>query len=414
VQKLRTPSLDERRKLADYDARALGDYLAAMSGCDAAKGRRVAVKALHHAFVDDDLGDACWDDSALKTAGIGAWARPALLRLSLAPSLSIAERAPSSDGTMRVLFRTEDGGLVESVIIPTEVGRDYMRTTLCVSSQVGCARACSFCETGTLGLTRQLTAGEIVDQYRIMRRLCETADRPMDERSPSRGPAPPRDRPGRRRRAAERPVSNIVFMGMGEPMDNLDHVVRAIDLLCDQRVFAFAQKRVTVSTVGVADRLQEFFDATRAELAISLNAPDDQRRNRIMPINERFNLAALKSALMASLPPRRRVLFQYAIFADFNDSPQDADQVADFVESIPCRVNVIPANPGPDPSLVAPTPERVDAFVAQLKRRGVTALVRRPRGRDVGGACGQLAGSGRPTTESLVQLGARADTTGSP
>lgn len=365
------------------------------------RGRRVARRALRWAFARDDEGDAPWTDEALADAGIGAWARPTLLALCPKPTMTIAERAPSEDGTERLLLRAEDGALVEAVMIPAEAGRDHQRTTLCISSQVGCARACTFCETGTLGLTRQLTAGEIVDQFRVMRRLCRADDRPIDRRStdPTRVTAPadppPVDKPGRRRRATEQPVSNVVFMGMGEPMDNLAQVKRAIALMTDQHAFAFAPTRVTVSTVGVADRLEEFFAATRAELAISLNAPDDARRARIMPINERFDLAELRRRLLAAIPDGRRVLFQYALFAGFNDDLSDADLLADYVAPIRCRVNVIPANPGPDPTLVAPSPARVNAFVARLKERGVTALVRRPRGRDVGGACGQLAGSRR-------------------
>jgi 23S rRNA (adenine2503-C2)-methyltransferase len=404
VQKLPTPSVDARQRLADYDVETLAEHLVRVTGEDLARSRRIARRAVKLAFVTDEHGDATWTDETLTEAGIGAWARPALLALSPSPSMEIAERAPSEDGTVRLLLRAEDGALVESVIIPAEAGRDHLRTTLCISSQVGCARACTFCETGTLGLTRQLTAGEIVDQYRIARRLCFAADRPLDRRAADPSavtapiPAPVTDKPGRRRRATEQPVSNIVFMGMGEPMDNLAQVRRAIALLSDDHAFAFAASRITVSTVGVADRLGEFFAGPRAELAISLNAPDDVRRDRIMPINERFDLATLRRELVAHLPPGRRVLFQYALFAGFNDGLRDADQLADYVAPIRCRVNVIPANPGPDPSLVAPSPERVSAFVARLKERDVTTLVRRPRGRDVGGACGQLAGSRRLVT----------------
>jgi 23S rRNA (adenine2503-C2)-methyltransferase len=254
------------------------------------------------------------------------------------------------------------------------------------------------------GLSRQLSAAEIVDQYRLARRMCEpdADERPTDRRVSGSGVTPSwraddhlRDAPGRSARAAERPISNIVFMGMGEPFDNLRAVTRAIALLSEQRAFDFAPSRITVSTVGVADKLGAFFRATRAELAISINAPDDARRNRIMPINERFDLAHLRRELIHHLPEGRRVLFQYALFDGFNDGPADADALATYVGPLRCRVNVIPANPGPDPSLVAPSWERVEAFVRRLHDRGVTTLVRRPRGRDVGGACGQLAGSRR-------------------
>jgi 23S rRNA (adenine2503-C2)-methyltransferase len=186
-------------------------------------------------------------------------------------------------------------------------------------------------------------------------------------------------------------------MGMGEPFDNLGAVLRALRLLTDSRAFAFAPSRITVSTVGVIDKLEAFFAGTRAELAVSLNAPDDARRARIMPINARYPLAVLKEALVRALPPRRRVLFEYVLFDEFNDHVADADRLAAWVTGIRCRVNVIPCNPGPDPELRPPSRERLDAFVERLSSHGVTTLVRRPRGLDVGGACGQLAGVARHT-----------------
>ncbi len=179
-------------------------------------------------------------------------------------------------------------------------------------------------------------------------------------------------------------------MGMGEPLDNLAAVGTAARLLTDPRAFGFAPSHITVSTVGVADKLEAFFRDVPAELAVSLNAPDDARRDRIIPANLRFPLAALKDALLRAMPPRRRVFLEYVLFDRFNDAPADADLVASWTRGLRCRVNVIPANAGPDTELRAPSPERVDAFVGRLSSRGVTTLVRRPRGRDVGGACGQL------------------------
>jgi 23S rRNA (adenine2503-C2)-methyltransferase len=378
-----------RSLLSDYDRASLAALLAEASGRKLDTCTRVAASAIRLAF----LREAAFSESSLTAAGIGAWARPTLLGLTTEPCLSVAETARSSDGTVRLVLTCHDGALVEAVIIPAHAGRATARTTLCISSQVGCARACSFCETGQLGLARQLSAGEIVDQFRIARRLCE-ADVPTDRRAPVE--LWPSVGSPRSNSAAKRPpISNIVFMGMGEPLDNLGEVVRAIALLSDPSGFAFPISRITVSTVGVADKLEAFFAATRAELAISINAPDDARREGIMPINRRFDLATLRQALLAALPPGRRVLLQYALFAGFNDSVADADLLADYVAPIPCRVNVIAANPGPDPKLVSPSEESIEAFVARLGARGVTTLVRNPRGRDVGGACGQLAGARR-------------------
>jgi len=322
------------------------------------------VKVIRYAYRSTSEAPA-WSEEALVGLGVGAWARPSLLGLEAGLSLSVERLAPSLDGTIRLLLRARDAALLESVIIPGP-----NRTTLCVSSQVGCARACSFCETGRLGLERQLGACEIVDQVRLALGVWART-----------GGAPP--------------LQNLVFMGMGEPFDNLGEVTRAIRLLTDERAFGFAPSRVTVSTVGVAEKLPTFFRDCRAELAVSLNAPDDARRAAIMPINERVSLAALREELMRCLPKGRRVLFEYVLFDRFNDAPEDAEILAAYVTGIRCRVNVIPCNPGPDPRLRPPSDDRLDAFVARLSSLGVTTLVRRPRGRDVGGACGQLAGSAR-------------------
>ena len=365
-----------RGRLASHDAVSLGALLGSVRA-SAAPAASIAGKILRHAFARPEPG--AWSDAALTQIGIGAWARPTLLALDPAPSLTIADEAPARDGTIRLVLRASDGGLVESVIIPGPA-----RTTVCISSQIGCARACTFCETGRLGLVRQMSSAEIVDQVRVARLVW--AGRPEADRR-----APPRQ------------IQNIVFMGMGEPFDNLSEVLQAIRLLTDPRAFAFAPSRITVSTVGVADKLAAFFQGARAELAVSLNAPDDARRSAIMPINTRVPLARLREALEETLPAGRRVLFEYVLFDGFNDAPEDADLLADYVAGLRCRVNVIPSNPGPDPALRPPSPDRLAAFIARLAERGVVTLVRRPRGRDVGGACGQLAGAlrGSPDATSL-------------
>lgn len=365
VVRVPLPRLEARARplLASHDAAALAALLAAAGGA-ASTAEATAAKVLRHAFRAER---EAWDDEALAAIGVGAWARPALLDLDPAVSLAIADEAPAADETVRLALRARDGALVETVIIPGP-----NRTTVCVSSQVGCARACSFCETGRHGLSRQLVCGEIVDQVRVARAVW-------------------------RGRGGDPPISNLVFMGMGEPFDNLDEVARAVRLLTDGRAFSFAPSRVTVSTVGVAEKLPAFFRDCHAELAVSLNAPDDARRDAIMPINERVPMAALRAAIAEHLPAGRRVLFEYVLFDGVNDAPADADLLAAWTQGIRCRVNVIPCNPGPDPGLRPPSPERLAAFVARLSALGVTTLVRRPRGRDVGGACGQLAGALRGT-----------------
>ncbi len=289
-------------------------------------------------------------------------------------TLTLVEDAASHDGTRRLLFRTDDGEVLESVIIPA-VGGD--RVTLCVSSQVGCGRRCAFCETGRLGLTRQLQADEIVLQFRHARDLWSRVRHDLP------------------------PVTNVVFMGMGEPLDNLEVVIDAIAILEHDFAYGLSARRITVSTVGVVPKIASFFANTRANLAVSLNAPDDARRSRVMPINQRCGLADLKAALLQALPAKRDVLIEYILFADFNDSLQDADLLIAWLRDLPARLNLIPANPGPDPTLRQPSAEAVHAFQKRLLDAGVRAMVRWPHGRDVGGACGQLAGQHREAQKKL-------------
>lgn len=286
----------------------------------------------------------------------------ALAPFSAEPTLRCVSETTATDGTIRIAWELLRGGVIESVVIPAQ-----HRTTLCISSQVGCARACRFCETGQLGLEKQLHPSEIVDQVRLAMPKAVGAGMP--------------------------PLTNIVFMGMGEPFDNLKNVRSAVELLTDPSVFGLSPSRITVSTVGVVEQIPAFFRDVRAGLAVSLNAPDDVRRAAIMPIGKRHSLEELRQAILAHMPAGKHILFEYILFGGFNDSLNDARLLADYVRDIPCRVNVIPCNPGPDPSLLPPSPESLDRFVSALAQAGVRTLVRRPRGRDVGGACGQLAGS---------------------
>lgn len=350
-----------RPLLSSHDASSLAERLI-RAGAEASTARSATARVLRHVFGQPA---ATWNDVSLKDIGVGAWARPSLLEMDASLSLSVDAEVPSADGSLRLLLRAHDGALLETVVLPS-----LRRTTLCLSSQVGCARACSFCETGRLGFARQLEAGGIVDQVRIAQQTFH------------------------RRNGGPR-IQNLVFMGMGEPFDNLDEVLRAIRLLSDARAFGFAPSRITVSTVGVVEKLGAFFEGCRAELAVSINAPDDERRSALMPINRRTPLAALLHGLKATVPTGRRVLFEYVLFDGVNDAIEDADALYSLTTGLVSRVNVIPANPGPDPALRPPTAVRLDAFVGRLASLGLTTLVRRPRGQDIGGACGQLAGARR-------------------
>lgn len=357
------PHAEPPERLSAHDTDSLADWLVSR-GLRATAARSAALRVMRRGLDEERP----IDDASLRALQVGRPAREALGALEARPALSVDHEAESADGTVRLVLRAADGALVEAVLIPGPA-----RTTLCISSQVGCARACTFCETGRGGLTRQLSAAEIVDQVRLARGVFR--------RRSSGAPRPP--------------LVNVVFMGMGEPFDNLDEVLRAIRVLTDPAGLGFGPSRITVSTVGIVDKLAAFFAGCRAELAVSLNAPDDGRRSAIMPINRRVPLGRLREALLLALPRGRRVLFEYVLFDRWNDAPEDADAVVAFTEGIRCRINVIPANPGPDPALRPPDPARLAAFVERLATAGRTTLVRVPKGREVGGACGQLAGARR-------------------
>ncbi len=274
----------------------------------------------------------------------------------------IATRHRSADGTVKVLFRLADGATIEAVDIP-----DGSRRTLCISSQAGCALACRFCVTGYWGGGRNLTAGEIVGQVMAVRRQ-------------------PRE---------ETHGLNLVFMGMGEPLLNLDALRDALRILTEQ----ISPRRITVSTAGVVPGIEALAGwSRRPNLAISLHAPDDERRERIMPINRRYPLAELLAALARyPLGRREKLTFEYLLIRGFNDSLDDADALASLLAGLAAKVNLIPLNPDPvlDSLMKRPERSRVEAFHRRLKQRGMTATVRQQRGDDVSAACGQLRAPGR-------------------
>jgi 23S rRNA (adenine2503-C2)-methyltransferase len=300
---------------------------------------------------------------------------PRALRAALAEctTLTTLERATeqrSVDGTIKWTWRTHDGKLVESVYMP-----EPDRRTLCVSSQVGCAVGCTFCLTGTMGLARNLTPGEIVEQvHRANRRIVELGE--------GQGP---------------RPLTNLVFMGMGEPLANYRSLKVALDLLLSEDGPNFSHRHVTVSTSGLVPMIRRLGEETPVKLAISLNATTDAQRDVLMPINRRYPLAQLLEACR-SFPIRngRRITFEYVLLGGVNDSLEDAVRLAQLVRGIPTKVNLIPYNANPGLPYRAPGPERVAEFQETLAARNLTAVVRKNRGSDISAACGQLAAEGGP------------------
>ena len=270
----------------------------------------------------------------------------------------------SRDGAVKFAFRLEDGQIIESVMIPEED-----RNTLCVSSQVGCAMGCTFCCTGRMGFRRNLRTAEIINQ------VCAVRDWCLEQNQ-----APP---------------TNIVFMGMGEPLANFDNLLDAISILTEQRGLDFSNRRITVSTCGLVPQMKELGDRTDVNLAVSLHAATDTVRTGMMPINKRYPIAELIETCRTYRQKRRkRIMFEYTLLAGVNDSDADAIQLAELLRPVPCKINLLAVNPAGDDQVRSPSNERILQFQKILRDRGYTVFIRTSRGEDISAACGQLAGQG--------------------
>jgi len=292
-------------------------------------------------------------------------------RAALADAFSLArpeivERQVSKDGTRKWLIRTAPGIEIETVYIP-DVGRSG---ALCVSSQVGCTLNCTFCHTGTQALVRNLTAAEIVAQVQVAR----------DDLG--EWPSPKEDRR----------LSNIVFMGMGEPLYNLDNVAAAIDVIADNEGIAISRRRITVSTSGVVPELKGLGERTQAMLAISLHATNDALREELVPLNKKYPIAELMAGIRAypGLSNAKRVTFEYVMLKGVNDTPAEAKALVKLLAGIPSKINLIPFNPWPGSNYECSDWPAIEAFAAVLNRAGYASPIRTPRGRDILAACGQL------------------------
>jgi 23S rRNA (adenine2503-C2)-methyltransferase len=286
------------------------------------------------------------------------------LRAALAESftigrLAIAAREVAGDGAEKFLFRLRDGHCIESVLIP-----ERQHVTLCVSSQVGCAQNCRFCFTATGGWQRNLTLGEILAQVRDIRNILSAPDT----------------------------LTNIVFMGMGEPLANYRNVVDAIQLLTDNKAgFGFSRRKITVSTAGLVPEMETLGRDTDVSLAVSLNATDDATRSRLMPINRRYPLETLLAACRRyPLRPHRRITFEYILMEDINDGPQDAHRLAALLRPIRAKINLIPFNTHEGCRFRRPPETVIEQFQQILVAHGYTAIVRQSKGREISAACGQL------------------------
>lgn len=272
----------------------------------------------------------------------------------------IAQKSASADGAIKYLFELEDGAAIESVWMPAG-----SRKTLCLSTQVGCRLACSFCFTGTLGLKRNLTAAEIIGQVLAVNEDLQEADR----------------------------ITNLVIMGMGEPLDNYEPLVDAVRLMISPEAMRISTRKITLSTSGLVDKIEAFqTENLPVNLAISLNATDNETRDRIMPINKKYPIEVLMKCLRAyPLKPARRMTFEYVMLRGINDSNADAARLARLVRGIPCKINLIPFNSFLSSGYEPPTEERILEFQNHLISQNYSVFVRKNRGADILGACGQLA-----------------------
>ncbi len=288
-------------------------------------------------------------------------------------SLPAVKVQHSADGTKKFLFQLQDGREIETVLIPSEtVGDDGepKRVTLCVSTQVGCPLNCKFCATASLKLKRNLTTGEIVDQFLQAQKF------------------------------SDKPITNLVFMGMGEPMLNYDNVMGAVDIFTHPDADLLSPKRITISTAGIVEGIKRMADEQRSiKLALSLHASTNGLRTRLMPINKKWDLQALGDALEYYYRKTRQpVTYEYILFEGLNDSQQDAERLARITRRVPSKVNVIPFHPigftnphGFGADLKPTTPEQFQAFIGLLRELDVTVMIRSSSGKDIHAACGQLA-----------------------
>ncbi len=380
------------RDLTFADTVALADEL----GLTAYRARQMFGWAHHRAVESID-----------RMTDLPASIRERLAGAATIESVEIDLVLTSRDGTRKMRLRTHDNRFVESVLIPVadaEVTyelrpdaqyrggrmkqRPFDRITQCVSSQVGCALDCTFCATATLGFGRQLTTGEIVSQIYRAQALLDT----LDQDDPTR-------------RAGGDRVTDLVFMGMGEPLHNYANVVAALRILTDERGPHFPRRRITVSTAGLVPAIEKLArEPVQVNLAVSLNATTDEVRNRLMPINRTWSIARLLEAVKTiPLDENRCITFEYVLLDGVNDSDDDAARLGDLLGGISCKVNLIPWNPHEHAPYRRPADARVHEFQKRVRAVGLRATIRRSRGDDVDAACGQLAAKQKLVSPSLIR-----------
>ena len=334
------------------------------------------LKWVHHAGVTDIAG----------MSNLGKGLREKLLQIAEVRPPEVVSQSDSADGTRKWAIRVDGGGLVETVLIP-----DGGRGTLCVSSQVGCSLDCSFCSTGKQGFQRDLSAAEIIGQVWL-------AIKSYDAFQSGKG----------------RIVTNVVMMGMGEPLLNFDNVVAAMDLMLEDLAYGISKRRVTLSTSGVVPALDRLAGCSEVSLAISLHAPNDALRDQLVPINRKYPIASLlrsaRAYIEAQRDSKRVVTVEYTLIAGVNDQPEHARELAVLLRDFPCKINLIPFNSFPQSGYQRPSGNAVSRFWQVLVDAGFVVTVRTTRGDDIDAACGQLVGQVVDRTRRSERHRAAADT----
>ncbi|KAI3720309.1 hypothetical protein L6452_21225 [Arctium lappa] len=330
------------------------------------KGYRPAQALMLWKLLYGNNSNSIWAHSFDELEGLNKDLTTMLSKCAKLKAIKVKDIITASDGTRKILFTLDDGLVIETVIIPNG---DRGRNTVCVSSQVGCAMNCQFCFTGRMGLRRNLTAAEIVEQAVFARRLFTSE---------------------------VGAIRNVVFMGMGEPLQNIENVMKAADIMVDEQGLHFSPNKVTVSTSGLVPQMKRFLRESKCALAVSLNATTDEVRNWIMPINRKYNLSLLLETLREELRLKHKykVLFEYVMLAGVNDSIDDAKRIVDLVEGIPCKINLITFNPHSGSQFRPTTDEKMVEFRNTLAEGGCRVFMRPSRGDDQMAACGQLGNPG--------------------
>jgi len=359
--------------LLGLDARRLQSFCAGL-GEKPFRAQQL-MRWIHHAGVDEF--------GAMTDMSKGL--RDALARAAVIAAPRVLRDTAAADGTHKWLLDVGTGNAIESVFIPEE-----KRGTLCISSQAGCALACTFCSTGRQGFNRNLTVEEIIGQLWLASRALRACAAQGGQVRTAQSAVSDAGKGA----ATERPISNVVMMGMGEPLANFDNVVTAMRLMLDDHAYGLSRRRVTLSTAGLVPGIDRLRDECPVSLAVSLHAPNDALRDELVPINRKYPIKELLAACLryVEVAPRGYVMFEYVMLTGVNDSVAQARELAVLVKDVPCKVNLIPFNPFPGVQYERSSPGAIGRFRDVLMQAGLIATVRKTRGDDIDAACGQLAG----------------------